>query len=117
MRRYSISLALTLAAAAALGGCAYDIRSGGTGAYPPNNEAPIATNFETSRQLTPQAAEHWRRAANDAAGALVKSFGRGTTLYLRRGCETTGCAPQACDTAFNRVFFNEFLTALVDAGH
>lgn len=118
MWRYAKSLASTSLAAACLGGCAaYDIHSGGTGAYPPSNEVPIATNFETTRQHKLQAAEHWRRAATDAAAALTKSVRGGSTIHLRRACETTGCAPQACDTAFNRVFFNEFLTALVGLGH
>lgn len=118
MLRNAHSLASTLLAAACLGGCAaYDIHSGGTGPYPASNEVPIAANFETTRQHKLQAAEHWRRAAADSAAALTKSFRGGTAVYLRRSCETTGCAPQACDTVFNRVFFNEFLTALVGLGH
>ena len=110
---------VTILSVAFLAGCATqnDIHSGGTGLYPANTEAPIAANFKTTHQLKLQAAEHWRRAAEDAAGALDKSLRKGAPLHLRRSCETTGCAPQACDTAFNRVFFNEFLTALVNLGH
>jgi len=116
--RYAKPLAPTLIAAASLGGCAvYDIHSGGTGPYPASNEVPIAANFETTRQHKLQAVEHWRRAAVDSAGALARSVRAGPVVHLRRSCETTGCAPQSCDTVFNRVFFNEFLTALVGLGH
>lgn len=117
--RCSPKTLVTILAAAALAGCVSqnDIYSGGTGLHAANSEAPIAANFRASHQLKLQAAEHWRRAAEDAAGALDKSLRKGAPLYLRRSCETTGCAPQACDTPFNRIFFNEFLTALVGRGH
>jgi hypothetical protein len=120
------------ALAASLGGCAVrdtfsrDIHSGGQGNYPDRNEVPIAANFGTSTQLKLQAAEHWRRVAYDSADGLITSLQTGgacipkqrcVALYLRRSCETTGCAPRPCDTTFNRVFFNEFLTALVSLGY
>lgn len=127
MWRYSRNVALTIAVATSLAGCAVrGIHSAGQGSYPERNEVPIAANFQTTTQLKLQAAEHWRRVANDSADELIKSFQRGgacipkngcTTLYLRRSCETTGCLPQSCDTTFNRVFFNEFLTALVGLGY
>lgn len=108
----------TLAAAAwILAGCAAGIHSGSDGRYPERNEVPIAANFPTSLQMKLQAAEHWQRVAADAAGGLAQAFPRGSTVHLRRGCETSGCAPQACDTPFNRVFFNQFLTALVGLGY
>ena len=118
VKRTSIRIALTLAIAGSLGGCTvHSIHSGGDQSYPPRNEVPIASNFSTSTQLKLQAAEHWRRVAADTASALVKPVRAGTTLYLRRNCDTTGCAPRACDTTFNRVFHNEFLSALVDLGY
>ena len=117
MRRTSTRIALIFALAATLGGCAlHNIHSGGDRIYPANNEVPVAANFRTSTQLKLQAAEHWRRVAVDSAGVLVKSLPKGGTVYLRRSCETTGCAPRSCDTTFNRVFHNEFLTALVGQG-
>lgn len=119
--------AVAVTIAMGLAGCAGPgIYSGGKGAAPERNEVPIAGNYPTSTQFKLQAAEHWRLAANDAAAGLVKSIRTGgacipgspcTTLYLRRSCETSGCAPQGCDTTFNRVFFNEFLTALVGLGY
>lgn len=118
MRRTSTNIAMTAAVAAGLAGCSvHNIHSGGDKLYPANNEVPVAANFRTSTQLKLQAAEHWRRVANDAAGALVKSLQKGSPLYLRRTCETSGCAPRACDTTFNRVFHNEFLSALVGLGY
>lgn len=118
MWRFSSNSALALAAAAVLAGCTVPgIHTTSPGSYPERNEVPIAVNFKTSTQLKLQAAEHWRLAANASAAELLKSFRPGTTLHLRRSCETTGCQPRACDTTFNRVFFNEFLTALVGLGY
>ena len=117
MRRTPIIAATALAVAGSLAGCSiHNIHSGGDKGYPATNEVPIASNFRTSTQLKLQAAEHWRRVAVDSAGVLVRSLNKGGTIYLRRSCETTGCAPRSCDTAFNRVFHNEFLTALVGLG-
>ena len=117
MRRTSISIAVILAVAATVSGCAlHNIHSGGDKIYPANNEVPVAANFRTSMQLKLQAAEHWRRVANDSAGVLAKAMQKGATVYVRRNCDTTGCAPRACDTTFNRVFHNEFTTALVEQG-
>lgn len=127
MSRYSSRIVLAIAVAASLAGCAVQgIHSGGQANFPDRNEVPIAANFGTSSQLKLQAAEHWRRVAYDAADNLIKSLQSGgacmprngcITLYLRRSCEATGCAPRPCDTTFNRVFFNDFLTALVSLGY
>lgn len=120
--------AFAVAAAIGLAGCAGpSIYSGGQSPVPDRNEVPIAANYPTSTQIKLQAAEHWRLAASDAASGLVKSVRTGgacipgssscTTLHLRRNCESSGCAPEACDSTFNRVFFNELLTALVEQGY
>jgi hypothetical protein len=115
-----------LACAFALAGCMGGLYSGGRESYPPQNEVPIASNFATSMQPKLQAAEHWRRVAEDAAEALAKGLaaggkcvpGRGCVpLYLKRACETSGCAPTRCDTTFGRIFHNELLTALVSRGY
>ena len=113
-RALVVALALMLTACELPGG----IHSGGKGQrYPAANEVPVAVNFQTTLQLKLQAAEHWNRVAADSAAALSKSLRRGTTLFVRRTCETSGCVPRPCDTTFNRVFYNEFVTALVNAGH
>lgn len=115
-----------IAAALVLAGCTHTIHSGGEGSYPDRNEVPIAANFATTTQLKLQAAEHWRRVAQDAAENLSKSLRAGgacipstgcVTLHVRRSCETSGCSPQACETPFNRVFHNDFVTALVGLGY
>lgn len=111
----------TLAAAAMLAGCAVEsgLHSGTKGArHPAANEVPLAANFPTTTQLKLQAAEHWNRVANDTAQALVKSLrGNSVPIHVRRTCEASGCAPRPCDTSFNRVFHNELVSALVNAGH
>jgi hypothetical protein len=124
--RHTTTITMALAATALAGCAVQSIHSGGQKSFPDRNEVPIASNFPTSTQLKLQAAEHWRRVANTSADALVRSLksngacvpNKGcATLYLRRSCETTGCAPQACETTFNRVFHNDFLTALLTHGY
>ena len=103
-----------------IAGCAIDggLHGGVKARYPAANEVPVAVNYQTMTQLKLQSAEHWRRAAVDSAEALAKAARRPPgALYVRRGCETSGCTPRACDTTFNRVFFNEFVTALVNLGY
>ncbi len=122
------TIASGFAAALCAAACAQHqgIYSGGNKNVADTSEVPIATNFQTSSQPKLQAAEHWRRAANDSAAGLIKALKDGgaclpkqpcKVLYLRRNCEASGCFPQRCDTIFNRVFFNEFLTALVADGY
>lgn len=118
---------LSMAAVIGLSGCAVPlIHTAGQDQYPENNEVPVATNFETSLQPKLQATDHWNRVAIHAAEALAESMKLGgvcnpatgcTTLVIERSCTTTGCAPQTCDTPFNRVFHNQFLTALVNLGY
>lgn len=120
-------LAVTAASAAIiLAGCAHTIHGGGNAPYAERNEVPIAANFTTTTQLKLQAAEHWRRVAQDSAEGLAKSLRAGgacipstgcATLHVRRSCESTGCSPARCDTTFNRVFHNDFVTALVGLGY
>ena len=108
------------AAAVVLAGCAIEggIHSGVKARYPAANEVPVAVNYQTMTQLKLQSAEHWRRAAVDSAEALVKAArGAPGRIFVRRSCEAGGCAPRPCDTTFNRVFFNEFVTALVNRGY
>jgi len=119
MQRFATNAALAVAVVLGAGGCAYthNLHSGGAAKYPDRNEVPVATNFETSPQLKLQAAEHWRRVANDAADGLAKSLPPRSALHVARACDTTGCAPRPCETTFNRVFHSEFLTALVERGY
>lgn len=124
---YLKAIAWVTFVAAGLSGCAADsIYSGTHGNYPANNEVPVAGNFKTSVQLKLQAAEHWKRIASYSARRLIDSFKQGaacipkhgcTLLYLKRNCLTSGCASHRCDSTFSQVFFNEFLTALVNLGY
>jgi hypothetical protein len=111
---------------AMLTACATGMYSGGTANYAPSNEVPIASNFATSTQKKLQAAEHWRRVANHAAARLSTALRAGNacipktgcvTLYVKRACEASGCIREACDTTFNRVFYNDLVTALVAQGY
>jgi len=123
--RLRISLPI-LACSLVLAGCMGGLYSGGRESFPPQNEVPVASNFATTMQPKLQAAEHWRRVAEDAADALAKGLtaggkcvpGRGCVpVHLKRTCETSGCSPTRCDTTFGRVFHNELLTALVARGY
>jgi hypothetical protein len=125
---YRSILAAAVAAGAItfLSGCASGIHSRGEGNYPDRNEVPIAANFSTTTQLKLQGADHWRRVAADSAENLVKAMRRGggclpqtgcATLFVKRPCETTGCNAFSCETAFSKVFFNDFVTALVNLGY
>lgn len=101
------------------------IQSGSETKFPQRNEVPIATNFETSTQLKFQAAEHWKRAANDTVAELSKSLQNGgicfgkencPTLVVKRSCQTSGCIVKQCESEFSKIFFNQFVSALVNSG-
>ena len=120
MAKYSALISTIL-----LSGCA-TIHTTSSDLYPPNNETPIAINHKSSLQHKLQAAEHWKKAAQDASESLVKSLKEGgncitktgcSVLHVKRSCESTGCNPKSCETTFSRVFHNEFITALVNAGY
>lgn len=118
--------AVLLASLVGLVGCANTIHAGGQKYYADSDEVPIAMNFPSTQQAKLQAAEHWKRVADDAAAALLRSLRDSgscsqtagcTTLVVTRQCATTGCQPSACDTTFNRVFYNDFISALVNQGN
>lgn len=110
-----------------LAGCEVPlIRSGTSAQYADPNEVPVATNFETSLQPKLQATDHWNRVAIHAAEALTDALKTGgmclpgtgcTTLVMERRCKTSACNPEDCDPLFNRVFHNQFVSALVNLGY
>lgn len=125
--RDKLALSTLSVALLALAGCGGlpDLQTRNQAIHATHTEVPLARNFEVSHQLKLQAAEHWQRAANDAAGELVNSLTRGggcleqsscPTLIVVRPCHTKECQPKACDTEFRKVFFNQFVTALVNMG-
>lgn len=93
--------------------------------YATYSETPLATNFPASMQRKLQAAEHWKRVANFSANELSKSLGnngncdgslRCKTLYIQRICSTKGCTSMPCDTVFGKIFYEGFVSALVNLG-
>lgn len=97
MKTRSISAAMLIAAA--LGGCAT-----------PYSEAPLATNFPTSKQPKLQAAAHWNLIANDVASQLMASLKSKSALpplYVDQG---------ANKTEFDRAFSNQMISRLVAEG-
>jgi hypothetical protein len=84
---------------------------------PPNNEVPVATNFQTSTQRKLQAGEHWNLIARDSAKAINESLLRGGSCIPK----STECRPVFVRTPeylteFSRAFYNQLKTALVESG-
>lgn len=94
-RRIFTAFALT----AALAGCAT-----------PYSEAPLATNFTTSKQPKVQAAAHWNVIANDVAKQLASSLkakSASPVLYVNQATNKTD---------FDRVFSSQLISALLAEG-
>ncbi len=83
----------------------------------PNNEVPVATNFQTSTQRKLQSGEHWNLIARDSAKAIYESMQKGGVCIPR----STECRPVFVRTPeylteFSRAFYNQLKTALVENG-
>ena len=74
----------------------------------PYSETPLATNFATSKQHKLQAASHWNLISRDVALRLSASLPRDAAVFVNQASE---------QTAFERAFTTQLLTALVQAGH
>lgn len=74
----------------------------------PYSDAPLATNFPTSRQQTLQAAAHWGVIAEDMAEELASSLPDKAPLYLRPGAD---------ETPFERAFVHQLANSLMEEGH
>ena len=74
----------------------------------PYSETPLATNFATSKQHKLQAASHWSLISRDVAARLSASLPRDAAVFVNQASE---------QTAFERAFTTQLLTALVQAGH
>ena len=94
MRRCRLLSALAIAAMIA--GCAT-----------PYSEAPLATNFPTSKQPKLQAAAHWNAIAGDVAKQLADNMKDKPPLYVKHGQELT---------EFDYAFSNQLISALVAQG-
>ena len=74
----------------------------------PYSETPLATNFATSKQHKLQAASHWSLISRDVAARLSASLPKDAPVFVNQASE---------QTAFERAFTTQLLTALVQAGH
>lgn len=81
------------------------------------SEAPIATNFPTSKQHKLQAGFHWNAIADNAAGTLINSLklDKGC-LAPQRECERVYVRQTNDPSAFAQAFRTAFITSLVNAG-
>ncbi len=83
----------------------------------PNNEAPVATNFQTSTQHKLQAGEHWNLIARDSAKAINENLQRaGSCIPKSTECRPVFVRTPEYLTEFSRAFYNQLKTALVDSG-
>lgn len=79
---------------------------GGGGCATPYSEAPLATNFATTKQKQLQAGAHWKVIADDLAKTVSAKAGSAQSIYLT-------LPPK---TAFNQAFYGLILTSLVNQG-
>lgn len=77
------------------------------GCATPHSEAPLATNFPTSQQQKIQAAAHWQVIATDVARQLSTDLKSRPVLYVNRDRH---------DSAFDRAFGNQLVSALLEQG-
>lgn len=94
------------AAALALGACAPF----------PHTEAPLATNFDTTKQLKLQAAHHWQVIANSTADALAQSIAKGNVCIPGASCPRLHVAQTTPRSQFGRAFREQFISRLVSSG-
>lgn len=71
------------------------------------SEAPLATNFPTSKQAKLQAAAHWKVIAEDVAKQISARLKDKRPLFVNQ---------PSVKTAFDRAFTNELISALVTEG-
>lgn len=79
-----------------------------TGCATPYSEAPLATNFTTSKQAKLQAAAHWNVIAGDVAQQISVGLKDKRPLFVNQS---------SVKTAFDRAFTNDLISALVAGGH
>jgi hypothetical protein len=105
-RSRSPLLALTLCAGALVAACAT-----------PYSEVPLATNFETSKQLKLQAGSHWNAIARDTAQHLLAQTGAGKGCVSPMPlCDRVYVKEPKDNSAFARAFRTQFITTLVNGG-
>jgi hypothetical protein len=78
------------------------------GCATPYSEAPLATNFPTSKQQKLQAAAHWNVIAGDVAKQISSGLKDKRPLFVNQS---------SVKTAFDRAFTNDLISALVAEGY
>lgn len=78
------------------------------GCAAPYSEAPLATNFPTTKQPKLQAASHWNVIAGDVAKQISASIKEKRPLYVSR---------PSVKTDFDRAFANQLTSALLAEGY
>lgn len=78
----------------------------GGGCTTPYSETPVAVNFATTKQNKLQAGAHWKAIAEDIAKTVAAKVPDKQPVFIAK--------PE--QSHFNRAFFNEILTALVNQG-
>lgn len=78
------------------------------GCATPCSEAPLATNFPTSKQQKLQAAAHWNVIAGDVAKQISAGLKDKRPLFVNQS---------SIKTAFDRAFTNDLISALVAGGY
>jgi hypothetical protein len=79
-----------------------------TGCATPYSEAPISSNFPTTKQLQLRTAAHWTTIAQDVANQLISRLPEKAKVYVK--------AP-AKNTPFERAFSSQLMTSLTNAGY
>lgn len=78
------------------------------GCATPYSEAPLATNFATTKQPKLQTAAHWNVIAGDVAKQISTELKDKRPLFVNQS---------SVKTAFDRAFTNDLISALVAAGY
>jgi len=78
------------------------------GCATPHSEAPLATNFPTTKQEKMQAAAHWNVIAKDVASQISSKLVEKRPLHV---------VQPAGKSAFERAFANQLISSLVANGH
>ena len=87
----TVSLAVLL-----LSGCAHKY-----------SEAPIATNFKTTKQKKLQAAQHWEVIGNDLAESIIRKIGTNRSVYVNSIDN---------DLKFNNSVYSFIMSRLISSG-
>jgi hypothetical protein len=82
-----------------------------------HTEAPLSTNFDTTRQKKLQAAHHWQVIANDMADTLAEALAKGTQCVAPSAtCPAIHVKQTVPNSAFGKAFHSQFLSRLVNKG-